>query len=113
MVGLRCSEACGATVELQVSRRLARRLGLRRTRILAGGSARLQSAGTTYAFVRFDRRARGRLFRSRKMSAKLTAVAVDDGGNRRSLSRPVDARPLMRRRRTMPPILGIAAHRGS
>ena len=86
---LRCSEACGATVELQVSRRVARRLGLRRTRIFAGGSARLLGAGTTYAFVRFDRRVRRRLFRMPGVRAKLTAVAVDAGGNRRSLSRRV------------------------
>jgi RTX calcium-binding nonapeptide repeat (4 copies)/Thrombospondin type 3 repeat len=89
VVKLRCSEACGATVELQVSRAIARRLGLRRTRIFAGGSATLQGAGTTYAFVRFDRRVRRTLFRMRRMSAKLTAVAVDRGGNRRSLSRRV------------------------
>ena len=89
VVKLRCSEACGSTVELTVSRRLARRVGLRRTRILAGGSARLQAAGTTYAFVRFDRRATRKLFRMRRLSARLTAVAVDGGGNRRSLSRRV------------------------
>jgi hypothetical protein len=87
VVRLRCSEACGATVELQVSRKVARRLGLRRTRIFAGGSARLLGAGTTYAFVRFDRRVRRKLFRMPGVSAQLRAVAVDGGGNRRSLSR--------------------------
>ena len=89
VVRVRCSEACGATVELNVSRRLARRLGLRRTTILAGGSARLQAAGTTYVFVRFDRRASRRLFRMRSVRSKLTAGAVDGGGNRRILSRRV------------------------
>ena len=89
VVRVRCSEACGATVELNVSRRLARRLGLRRTTILAGGSARLQAAGTTYVFVRFDRRASRRLFRMRTVRSKLTAGAVDGGGNRRTLSQRV------------------------
>lgn len=89
VVRVRCSEACGATVELNVSRRLARRLGLRRTTILAGGSARLQAAGTTYVFVRFDRRASRRLFRMRSVRSKLTAGAVDGGGNRRTLSKRV------------------------
>ncbi len=89
VVRVRCSEACGATVELNVGRRLARRLGLRRTTILAGGSARLQAAGTTYVFVRFDRRASRRLFRMRTVRSKLTARAVDGGGNRRTLSRRV------------------------
>ena len=89
VVRVRCSEACGATVELHVTRKVARRLGLRRTRIFAGGSARLVGAGTTYAFVRFDRRVRAKLFRMSGVKAELTAVAVDRGGNRRSLSRRV------------------------
>jgi hypothetical protein len=54
---------------------------------MASGSVRLQGAGTTYAFVRFDRRVRRRLFRMRAVSSTLTAVAVDGGGNRRGLSR--------------------------
>jgi Thrombospondin type 3 repeat/RTX calcium-binding nonapeptide repeat (4 copies) len=90
VVRLRCSEACAATAELSLDRRSARKLGLGRSRIVAGGSARLGGKGTTYAFVRFDRRARRKLFRMRRMSAKLTAVAVDGGGNRRSLSRRVE-----------------------
>ena len=89
VVRLRCSEACGATVELQVTRSAARRLALRRTRILAGGSARLEGPGTTYAFVRFDRRARRALFRLRRVRPVLRAVAVDRSGNRRSHSRRI------------------------
>jgi hypothetical protein len=89
VVKLRCSEACGATVELQVTRKIARRLGLKRTRVLAGGSARLAGKGTTYAFVDFDRRARRKLFRMRALRPTVTAVAVDRGGNRRSLSRRI------------------------
>jgi Thrombospondin type 3 repeat len=89
VVKLRCSEACGATVELQVKRSIARRLGLKRTRVLAGGSARLAGKGTTYAFVDFDRRARRKLFRMRALRPTVTAVAVDRGGNRRSLSRRI------------------------
>ena len=87
VVKLRCSEACAATVELQASRATARRLGLRRTRIFAGGSARLAGQGTTYAFVRFDRRTERKLFRSRAVRLRLTAVAVDPAGNRRTRSR--------------------------
>jgi hypothetical protein len=89
VVRLRCSEACGATVELQVKRAVARRLGLRGTRIFAGASARLGGKGTTYAFVRFDRRVRRKLFRMRRLESTLTAVAVDRAGNRRSLTRSV------------------------
>jgi hypothetical protein len=89
VVRVRCSEACGATVELQVKRAVAKRLGLKRTRIFAGGSATLRGKGTTYAFVRFDKRVRRKLFRMRSLRSELTAVAVDRGGNRRSLSRRV------------------------
>jgi len=90
VVRVRCSEACGATVELQVKRAVAKKLGLKRTRIFAGASARLQGKGTTYAFVQFDRRVRANLFRMRRLRSTLTAVAVDRGGNRRSLSRRVE-----------------------
>jgi RTX calcium-binding nonapeptide repeat (4 copies)/Thrombospondin type 3 repeat len=87
VVQMRCSEACDATVELHVARGTARRLGLGRARVLASGSARLDGAGTTYAFVRFDRRVRRSLFRMRRVRPKLTAVAVDQAGNRRGLAR--------------------------
>jgi Thrombospondin type 3 repeat/RTX calcium-binding nonapeptide repeat (4 copies) len=89
IVKLRCNEACDSTVMLEVPRRMARKLGLRGGRVIATGSARLQGAGTTYAFVRFDRRVRRKLFRLDRVSSKLIAVAVDGGGNRRRLSRPV------------------------
>ena len=90
VVRLRCSEACGATVELLLDRRTARRLRLGPARVLASGSARLQGKGTTYAFVRFTGAARRRLFRQRHVPATLSAVAVDENGNRRSLSRRVE-----------------------
>ena len=79
VVRLRCSEACGTTVDLVLDRRTARRLGLRRSRILASGSARLQGAGTTYAFLRFDPRARRALFGQRRIRGH----AHSRGGGRR------------------------------
>jgi hypothetical protein len=87
VVKLRCSEACGATVELQVKRSVARRLGLKGTRVLAGGSARLAGKGTTYAFVRFDKRVRRKLFRMPRLHSQVMAVAVDGGGNASRLGR--------------------------
>jgi hypothetical protein len=87
VVKLRCSEACGATVELQVKRSIARRLGLKRSRILAGGSARLAGKGTTYAFVRFDKRVRRKLFRMPRLRSQVKAVAVDRGGNSKRVVR--------------------------
>jgi hypothetical protein len=90
VVRLRCSEACGATAELALSPSTARRLGLGRSLIVAGGSARLAGAGITYAFVRFDRRARRALFRQRRLRLTLTTRAVDESGNRTTSSRRVD-----------------------
>ena len=87
VVRLRCSEACNGTVELHVPRKAARRLGLRRARVMASGSVRLQGAGTTYAFVRFDRRVRRKLFRTPRLRSQLVAVAVDPGGNQKRLQR--------------------------
>lgn len=87
VVRLRCSEACAATAEMGVDRRGARRLGLGSTRVLAGGSARLRGAGTTYAFVRFTRRTRRALARGGGARVTLTTVALDDAGNRRRSSR--------------------------
>jgi Thrombospondin type 3 repeat len=87
VVRLRCSEACAATVELQVKRSVARRLGLKGTRVLAGGSARLAGKGTTYAFVRFDKRVRRKLFRMPRLRSQVKAVAVDQGGNTKRLGR--------------------------
>ncbi len=95
VVRLRCSEACGATVQLAVGRRAARRLRLGAARVVAGGSARLGGAGTTYAFVRFRpsaRRALGRAGR-RGVRATLTAVAVDAAANRQARARAIVLRP--------------------
>jgi Ca2+-binding RTX toxin-like protein len=87
VVRLRCSEACALTAELGISRRRARRLGLGRTRVVAGGSARLRGAGTTYAFVRFTRRTRRALARGGRVRVALTTTALDDAGNRRRSTR--------------------------
>jgi Thrombospondin type 3 repeat len=84
---LRCPEACRATVELVLSRRLARRLGLRNSQVIAGGSAQLQGAGTTYAFVRFTKRALRALSGRKRITARLQAIAVDDAGNVKRVSR--------------------------
>jgi hypothetical protein len=95
VVRLRCSEACAATVELAVGARTARRLRLGAARVVAGGSARLGGAGTTYAFVRFKPSARRALWRAGRgrVRATLSAVAVDAAANRRARSRPIALRP--------------------
>ena len=95
VVRLRCSEACAATVEVAVGVRTARRLRLGAARAVAGGSARLGGAGTTYAFVRFKPAARRALRRAGRgrVRATLSAVAVDAAANRQTWSRPIALRP--------------------
>lgn len=89
VVRVRCSEACAATAELGADRRTARRLRLRGAPVVAGGSARLRGRGTTYAFVRFTARTRRALARRGRVRLTLTAVAVDDAGNRRRHTRAI------------------------
>jgi hypothetical protein len=87
---IRCSEACTLTAQLRLGAKEARRLRLRRTPTVARGSARLAAAGRTYAFLRFDRRAKARLWRARRVSAQVRVTAVDGAGNRRVVTRRVD-----------------------
>jgi hypothetical protein len=78
---VRCSEACTTAARLKAGRR-----------VLARGSARLGGSGTTYAFVRFTKAARRLVARRGRLSATLTAVAVDPSGNRTTVARKVQLR---------------------
>jgi hypothetical protein len=80
---VRCSEACTVKADLRLGARQARRLRLNRVRTVARGSAALAGAGRTYAFLRFDRRAKRRLWRARRVTATLRVIATDAAGNRR------------------------------
>ena len=86
---VRCSEACAVTAQLRLGAKQARRLRLGRVRTVARGSARLAGAGRTYAFLRFDRRAKRRLWRARRVTGQLRVTAVDGAGNRRVVTRTV------------------------
>ena len=89
VVGLRCSEACAVTAKLRIDRRSARRARLRANAAVAAGSAQVESAASTYAFVRFRRSARRKLWRAARMTGTLQVTAVDRAGNERELSRRV------------------------
>jgi len=84
---VRCSEACTIRAELRLDVRSARRLRLMRVRTVARGTAAVGAAGSTYAFLRFDRRAKTKLWRARRVQAQLRVAAVDAAGNRRVLAR--------------------------
>ncbi|HZH24705.1 MAG TPA: hypothetical protein VEY49_07365, partial [Solirubrobacteraceae bacterium] len=89
VVGVRCSEACAVTVRLRVDRHSARRAGLRSGATVASGTAQVERAGTTFAFVRFRRPDQRRLWRAAPVSATLRVTAVDRAGNQRKLRRAV------------------------
>jgi hypothetical protein len=89
IVGVRCSEACAVTAELRLDRRSARRAGLRADAAIARGSAQVERAGSTYAFVRFARGTRSKLQRVSRITGSLHITAVDRTGNRRELRRAV------------------------
>jgi hypothetical protein len=83
IVRLRCSEACAATAELMLAGR---------RRVLASGSAQLERAGTTFAFVRFAARARRVLFARSRVRVTLRVTAVDRAENRRVITRRLTLR---------------------
>ena len=86
-VQVRCSEGCALQARLTVSRATARRLGIgRRRTTVAQGSAALAGRGTTYIFMRFKRGMTRRLGR-RTVRAKLSLVATDEAGNKRTRAR--------------------------
>ena len=90
IVRIRCSEACTTTSELVATRAVARRLGLGRDRILAAGSAELDGAGSTYAFLRADAAVRRAIARAGGVTARLETGIVDRAGNPASLARKIE-----------------------
>jgi len=85
IVRVRCSEACQIKAEVVVARSLARRVKLRRTTV-ASGSAAVEAATSTYAFVRFDRAARRALRKRSRAAVTLRVRATDRAGNTRRVS---------------------------
>jgi hypothetical protein len=87
-VALRCTEECAAVVDVKVSKRTARRLGLgRRTRIARGKVADAPAGRAKRVRAKLSRGAR-RALRSRR-AAKVTIVAVlrDRSANRATLTK--------------------------
>lgn len=92
VVALHCSEACSLTARLTVDSRRARRLRLPSSGLVASGSAQVEAAASTYAFVRFTRAARRVLFGQRSVPATLRVVAADRAGNKRTVTKLVTLR---------------------
>jgi hypothetical protein len=92
-VRVTCKEACGISVALSVDRMTAKRLKLdARTSpvVVATGSAKRSSAGTTLMKVKFTKAARAALKKSKRGVVMTTQVLVSDAsGNGTLLSRHV------------------------
>jgi hypothetical protein len=87
VVRIRCSEACAVSASLRADRGTARRLGLPKTRIAASGNAEVARAATTYAFLRFPKAVKRRVWRRSSTRLTLQVVAVDRAGNDRTVTR--------------------------
>jgi Ca2+-binding RTX toxin-like protein len=92
VVPVRCSEGCAVTATLTAGRKLARKLKLPRSGIAARGTAQLERAARTYAFVRFSKAAKRRVWRRKSTKLTLRVVAVDRAGNRGRAVRAVTLR---------------------
>jgi hypothetical protein len=81
VVPIRCSEACAVTARLTAGKALGRRLRLPRSGVVARGSAQVERAARTYAFVRFPKGVERRVFRRGRTRLTLRVTAVDRAGN--------------------------------
>ena len=90
-VPVSCSERCTVSTTLTVSRRDARRMGLR-GRVLGSGGAELDDAGDTFAFIDLARGALRRLRGRSSLRATLRVEVADTAGNRRTLTRRITIR---------------------
>ena len=94
-VTLTAGEGGRATIQLRLSKRDARRLGVdRRARraVTVGRLSRTLTAGETKVSVKLTRKARQRLARVRRVKLKLVVRIVDAAGNARSVTRTVTLR---------------------
>ena len=89
VVRVTCSEACAVKAELVAGRKLARTLKLRGTAVVAAGTAQVDAAAATFAFVRFDARIRARLWRQASARLTLKLTVTDPAGNVRRVSEPL------------------------
>jgi hypothetical protein len=87
VVRVRCSEACAVKADLVASRKVAKRLKLRR--VVASGTAKVEAAGTTYAFVRLSSRTRRAVFKAKRTPLTLRVAVTDPSGNTRRESQRV------------------------
>jgi hypothetical protein len=87
-----CAAACRLRATLQVERRTARRLKLRKGRTIAKASGARTSAGTATLRLRATRAARSRLDRVRAYRATLRVTVTPSGGQATTVTRKLRVR---------------------
>jgi hypothetical protein len=80
-VRMGCSEACGYTATLRLSRRTAKRLPMAGGVTVGERAASLSGAGTRQLTIRFTRRARKALRHRGSVKIRVGAIATDPAGN--------------------------------
>jgi len=76
-----CSEACGYTATVRISRRTAKRLRMTGAVTVGKQAASLSGAGTRQLTIRFTRRARKALRHRGSVKIQVGAIATDPAGN--------------------------------
>lgn len=87
--GLRCDEACRASITAFVAKATARKLGLGKAKTRVGGGGSLEGAGKGRARVVFTTKAKGRLAKAARVPLILTAEIRDEAGNSPDVSAAV------------------------
>jgi hypothetical protein len=92
-VRVRSDEACAARIELRVSRKLAKRLKLRRRVVIAKASGRLAANRTRTFRPKLTRAARRALKGRKSLRFRIRATLTDTAGNRSRPSRAASLKP--------------------
>jgi hypothetical protein len=85
-VRVRCDEACTARLELRVSRKLAKRLKLKRKVVIAKARGTLTANRTRTFRPKLTRAARRALRGRKSLRLRIRATLTDTAGNRSQLS---------------------------
>jgi hypothetical protein len=94
-----CDEACSAVVEVRVTRKLAKALGLRRKTLIAKAKGSTRAGTRKTLRAKLVAKARRAMRRRNSLRLRLTATFTDTAGNKSKASRKGTLKRPARRRR--------------
>ena len=97
-VRVTCDEACSATVQVRVTRKLAKALGLRRKTVIAKAKGSVTAGGRKTLRAKLAPRARRAMRRRNSLKLRLAGTFTDAAGNRAGLTRKGTLKRPSRRR---------------